>query len=50
MAITSEGLLLRIILSEDICKKFIERTQYWNTLQNDDELQVEANKIKAKCL
>lgn len=45
---TSEGLLLRIILSEDICKKFIERTQYWNTLQNEDELQVEANKIKAK--
>jgi len=47
---TSEGLLLRIILSEDICKKFMDRTQYWNSVQigNDDELQMEANKEKAK--
>ena len=47
---TSEGLLLRIILSEDICNKFMQRTQYWNSIQisNDDELQMEANKEKAK--
>lgn len=44
----SAGTKVRIILGEDICRKFIERTQYWNTLQNDDELQVQANKIKAK--
>ena len=47
---TSEGLLLRIILSEDICKKFMERTQYWNNVQSpsNDELLAEANKEKAK--
>ena len=47
---TSEGLLLRIILSEDICKKFMERTQYWNNFQSpsNDELLAEANKEKAK--
>lgn len=44
----SAGTRIRIVLGEDVCKKFIERTQYWNSLQSDDELQVEANKIKAK--
>jgi P4 family phage/plasmid primase-like protien len=32
-----EGLNLRLILSTEICKKFVERSQQWNTqLYNDD--------------
>tara|TARA_B100001540_G_C15816831_1_gene648074 strand:+ start:6091 stop:8742 length:2652 start_codon:yes stop_codon:yes gene_type:complete len=47
---TSEGLLLRITLSTDICNKFIERTQYWNSLQIniEDDDQKTANAEKAK--
>ncbi len=47
---TSEGLLLRIILSTDICNKFVERTQFWNSLQInlEDDDQKTANAEKAK--
>lgn len=47
---TTEGLLLRIALSVDICNKFIERTKYWNSIQYDieDEAQKTANTEKAK--
>jgi len=47
---TSEGLLLRITLSTDICNKFIERTQYWQNLHYgiDDDDQKTANTEKAK--
>ncbi len=47
---TTEGLLLRIKLSTDICNKFIDRTQYWNTLQVniEDDDQKTANAEKAK--
>jgi len=47
---TSEGLLLRITLSTDICGKFIERTQYWQNLHYglEDDDQKTANTEKAK--
>tara|TARA_B110001450_G_scaffold53985_1_gene50437 strand:+ start:14713 stop:17355 length:2643 start_codon:yes stop_codon:yes gene_type:complete len=47
---TSEGLLLRITLSTDICTKFIERTQYWQNLHYglEDDDQKTANTEKAK--
>ena len=47
---TSEGLLLRITLSTDICAKFIERTQYWQNLHYglEDDDQKTANTEKAK--
>jgi len=51
--ITTEGSILRIILSEDICKKFIERAHYWNTqcYAMDDPEQKDINSEKAKkCL
>ena len=47
---TNEGLILRIKLSENICNKFMERTQYWNSLQIniEDDDQKTANAEKAK--
>lgn len=50
--ITTEGSLLRLMLSRDICKKFIERAQYWNSLNyGADEEQKDLNTEKAKrCL
>jgi len=51
--ITTEGSILRIILSTDICKKFIERAHYWNSqcYVMDDPEQKDINSEKAKkCL
>ena len=47
---TSEGLLLRITLSEEICNKFMERTRYWQNLPYgiEDDDQKTANAEKAK--
>lgn len=49
---TREGLNLRLILSTEICKKFIERTHQWNTqLYNDNsnnEEQKALNDEKSK--
>ena len=51
--ITTEGSTLRIILSTNICKKFIERAHYWNSQSYDidDSEQKDINSDKAKkCL
>tara|TARA_B000000437_G_scaffold218930_1_gene199235 strand:- start:142 stop:2808 length:2667 start_codon:yes stop_codon:yes gene_type:complete len=47
---TSEGLLLRIALSQEICNTFLQRSQYWNNLQYNigDDDQKTANSEKAK--
>lgn len=48
--LSTEGSVLRNILSEDICKKFIERSMYWNSQAYgcDDESQKELHSEKAK--
>jgi P4 family phage/plasmid primase-like protien len=43
-----EGVKVRLIISTLGCNLYIKRTQYWNTLDCEDELLVEVNKIKAK--
>lgn len=43
-----EGLDLRLILSKDICKKFIERGHYFNSLDTINEIQKALNNETAK--
>lgn len=50
--ITTEGSILRIILSEDICRKFIERAHYWNSQMygvSDEQKDINSDRAK-KCL
>jgi P4 family phage/plasmid primase-like protien len=51
--ITTEGSILRKSLSEDICKKFIERAHYWNTqcyvVEESEQKELHSEKAK-KCL
>jgi head-tail adaptor len=47
--ITTEGSLLRIILSKEICKKFMDRSIYWSSINNNSsEEQKELNAEKSK--
>jgi len=46
--ITTEGSLLRIVLSRDICKKFMERSSYWHSINNSTDEQKDINSDKAK--
>jgi P4 family phage/plasmid primase-like protien len=39
---TSQGIILRNILSTKVCQKFMERVAYWNMLQNGAEQNGEA--------
>jgi len=51
--ITTEGSVLRIILSTDICVKFMERSRHWNiqSFNNEDQEQKDVNIERAKkCL
>jgi len=43
-----EGVKVRMIISTLGCNVFIKRTQYWNTLECDDELKNQVNGEKAK--
>lgn len=50
--LTTEGSILRISLSEDICKKFIERAHYWNSQMfgvSEEEKDVNNERAK-KCI
>jgi len=50
--LTTEGSILRISLSEDICKKFIERAHHWNSQMygvSDEEKDLNSERAK-KCL
>lgn len=48
--ISTEGSVLRNILSEDICRKFIERASYWNNqcYGCEDDQQKDINSEKSK--
>lgn len=43
-----EGFKIRLWISTLGCNLYIKRTQYWNNIDCDDELLLEANKEKAK--
>ena len=43
-----EGLDLRLILSRDICKKFMERSFYYNSIYSEDPTQRTLNEERAK--